>query len=264
MPTSGEVMSATSESGRSPDSGRCVPHLVGEEVTSGYSKVPVIKDVTVQIGFGEVVLVMGPNGAGKSTFVKTVTGKLPLMGGRLLLSGEDISSSREEARAARGIGYVPQTGDVFPTLTVLENMEMGGYRMRAKAVRRRIDEIFEIFPTLAVLRRRHARTLSGGERKMLGIARALVASPTLLILDEPTANLSPLIASSVLHQVVKTLAGTGSAVLLIEQRVHLGLEVATWGYVLTDGRLRLSSSADELRKMDDLSNLFLNAPEEAS
>lgn len=263
MPTSGEAVAAGRTNGALANGSRCAPHLIGEKVTSGYSKVPVIRDVTVQVGLGEVVLVMGPNGAGKSTFVKTVTGKLPLMEGRLLLSGEDISSSREEARAARGVGYVPQTGDVFPTLTVIENMEMGGYRMRPKAVRSRIDEIFEIFPALGVLRRRHARTLSGGERKMLGIARALVASPTLLILDEPTANLSPLIASNVLHQVVETLAGTGSAVLLIEQRVNLGLQVATWGYVLTDGRMRLSSSADDLRAMDDLSSLFLNAPLEA-
>jgi ABC-type branched-subunit amino acid transport system ATPase component len=241
---------------------RCAPYLLSDAVTSGYSKVPVIQDITVQVGLGEIVLVMGPNGAGKSTFVKTVTGKLPLIGGRLLLSGEDISSLREEVRAAMGIGYVPQAGDVFPTLTVLENMEMGGYRMRPKAVRHRIDEILEIFPGLQALRRRHARTLSGGERKALGIARALVASPTLLILDEPTANLSPLVAARVLHDVVKTLAAAGSAILLIEQRVSVGLQVATWGYVLTDGRLKLSSSADELRSMDDLGRLFLNAPVE--
>lgn len=259
MPTSGEAMAAANN-GDPARNDRCAPHLLGDAVTSGYSKVPVIQNVTVQVGLGEVVLVMGPNGAGKSTFVKAVTGKLPLMGGRLLFSGEDISSLREEVRAAMGIGYVPQTGDVFPTLTVLENMEMGGYRMRPKAVRHRIDEIFEIFPALRGLRRRHARTLSGGERKALGIARALVASPTLLILDEPTANLAPRVAARVLHQVVKTLAAAGSAVLLIEQRVSVGLEVATWGYVLTQGQLRLSSSAEDLRSMDDLGRLFLNVP----
>ena len=257
MPTSAETADGTA-------SQRCEPYLHGDHMTSGYNKVPVVRDVSVQVGIGEIVLVMGPNGAGKSTLVKTVTGKLPLMSGRITFAGEDISSMREETRAARGVGYVPQSSDVFPTLTVTENLEMGGYRMKPKEVRDRIEEIFELFPTLRELRRRHARTLSGGERKTLGICRALVSTPTLLILDEPTANLAPLIASSVLHQVVESLAGAGTALLLIEQRVSLGLEVATWGYVLTDGKLRLSSSADELRAMGDLSSLFLNAPLEVA
>jgi branched-chain amino acid transport system ATP-binding protein len=247
-----------------PATERCEPYLLGESMTSGYNKVPVVRDVTLQVGLGEIVLIMGPNGAGKSTVVKTVTGKLPLMSGQITFDGEDISGLREEVRARRGIGYVPQSGDIFPTLTVTENMEMGGYRMPKKVVRKRIEEIFEIFPTLHALRRRHARTLSGGERKTLGIARALVAEPTLLILDEPTANLSPLIAANVLHQVVETLAGAGSAILLIEQRVSLGLQVATWGYVLTAGKLRLSAPASELREMEDLSSLFLNVHMEAA
>jgi branched-chain amino acid transport system ATP-binding protein len=238
--------------------GRGDPYLFCDAVTTGYNKVPVIQGVTVQVGLGEVVLVMGPNGAGKSTFVKAVTGKLPLMEGRLVFSGEDISSLREEVRALKGIGYVPQTGDVFPTLTVMENLEMGGYRMRPREVRQRIEEIFGLFPALGNMRRRHARTLSGGERKALGISRALISRPSLLILDEPTANLAPLIASSVLNDVVKVLAAQGIAVLLIEQRVSLGLEVASWGYVLAEGRLRVSADAEELRAREDLGNLFLS------
>lgn len=239
---------------------RCPAFLLAEGVTAGYNRVPVIHGISIQVGMGEIVLVMGPNGAGKSTFVKAVTGKLPLGSGSLLLDGEDISGLKEEVRAKKGIGYVPQVGDVFPTLTVTENLEMGGYRLRPKDAKARIEEIFEIFPTLRDLRRRQARNLSGGERKTLGIARALVAKPSLLILDEPTANLAPLIAANVLHQVVETLASTGCAVLLIEQRVNLGLEVATWGYILTDGHLRIGSSASELRALDNLSSLFLNAP----
>jgi branched-chain amino acid transport system ATP-binding protein len=247
-------------SGMSAGESRREPHLLSEKVTSGYNKVPVIQDISVQVGLGEVVLVMGPNGAGKSTFVKAVTGKLPLMSGQLRFAGEDISELREETRAAKGIGYVPQSGDVFPSLTVTENLEMGGYRMPKREVRGRIDDIFTLFPTLAGLRRRHARTLSGGERKTLGIARALVFRPNMLILDEPTSNLSPLIAASVLHQVVEALAAQGAAILLIEQRVSLGLQVADWGYVLAEGRMRLSASGEELRSHPDLGSLFLKAP----
>ena len=261
MPTSGEAAASQLDATANGlvENGRPSPYLRGVAVTAGYNKVPVVRDVSIQVALGEIVLVMGPNGAGKSTLVKAVTGKLPLLGGSITIAGDDLSKTKEEVRAARGIGYVPQTGDVFSTLTVTENLEMGGYRMRPREVKERVEEIFEIFPTLRALRRRHARTLSGGERKTLGIARALVPRPTLLILDEPTANLSPLIAASVLHEVVESLAGAGSAILLIEQRVSLGLEVASWGYVLTDGRVRLEASAEELSSYEDLSSLFLNA-----
>ena len=233
------------------------PYLAATQITSGYNKVPIVRDVDLTVGLGEVVLVIGPNGAGKSTLVKAVTGKLPLLGGRVVLDGVDISHAKEDERALRGIGYVPQSGDVFPTLTVQDNLEMGGYRWPRREVRGQVDRVLEQFPTLRPLRRRLARTLSGGERKTLGIARALVADPRLLILDEPTSNLSPLIASTVLHGVVDALAASGRAILLIEQRVALGLEVATWGYVMAGGRTRFEASGDELRAHDDLGSFFL-------
>lgn len=226
-------------------------------ISAGYTRVPVVQDVSVDVGLAEIVLLMGPNGAGKSTFVKAITGELPLLGGALTLSGTDIAHLPEEDRIAAGIGYVPQTRDVFPPLTVLENLEMGAYQIRRTEIRTRQEEIFELFPQLTALRRRLARTLSGGERKMLAIARALMARPRLLVLDEPTANLAPLVAHTVLHSIVSRLADTGRAVLLVEQRVGLGLEVASWGYVLTDGRLRLSAGSEELRAMPNLGSLFL-------
>jgi branched-chain amino acid transport system ATP-binding protein len=226
-------------------------------ISAGYTKVPVVRDVSIDVGLAEIVLLMGPNGAGKSTLVKAITGELPSLGGTLTLSGTDITHLPEEDRIAAGIGYVPQIRDVFPPLTVLENLEMGAYRMKRTGVRARQEEIFELFPQLAALRRRLARTLSGGERKMLAIGRALMARPRLLVLDEPTANLAPLVAHTVLHSIVSRLADTGRAVLLVEQRVGLGLEVASWGYVLTDGRLRLSASSEELRAMPNLGSLFL-------
>jgi branched-chain amino acid transport system ATP-binding protein len=226
-------------------------------ISAGYSNVPVVHDVSIDVGPSEIVLVMGPNGAGKSTLVKAINGELPLLGGTLILDGVDIGRLPEERRVAAGIGYVPQVRDVFPPLTVIENLEMGGYRLRGGEVKRRQAEVFELFPQLAGLRRRLGRTLSGGERKMLAIGRALMARPKLLVLDEPTANLAPLVADTVLHGIVSRVAESGRAVLLVEQRVSLGLDVASWGYVLTDGRVRLAASCEELRAMDDLSSLFL-------
>jgi ABC-type branched-subunit amino acid transport system ATPase component len=226
-------------------------------ISAGYGKVPVVSDVSIDVGASEVVLVMGPNGAGKSTLVKAINGELPLMSGTLTFGGADIGRIPEELRVAAGIGYVPQSRDVFPTLTVTENLEMGGYRLHGADVRRRQAEVFELFPQLGGLRRRLGRSLSGGERKMLGIGRALMAEPRLLVLDEPTANLAPLIAHDVLHGVVSRIADSGRAVLLVEQRVSLALEVASWGYILTDGRVRLAASCAELRAMEDLGSLFL-------
>ncbi|HUZ22131.1 MAG TPA: ABC transporter ATP-binding protein [Streptosporangiaceae bacterium] len=226
-------------------------------ISAGYSNVPVIKDVSIEVGPAEIVLVMGPNGAGKSTLVKTINGELPLLGGTLMLDGVDIGRLPEERRVAAGIGYVPQVRDVFPPLTVMENLEMGGYRLRGAEVKRRQAEVFELFPQLVGLRRRLGRSLSGGERKMLAIGRALMARPKLLVLDEPTANLAPLVADTVLHGIVSRVADSGRAVLLVEQRVSLGLDVASWGYILTDGRVRLAASCAELRAMDDLGTLFL-------
>ncbi|MDR0341968.1 MAG: ABC transporter ATP-binding protein [Nocardiopsaceae bacterium] len=237
--------------------GRPAPFLSASGISAGYDRVPVITNVGLDVGLGEIALVMGPNGAGKSTLVKAMTGELPLLGGTLKLSGADIGRRREEDRVAAGIGCVPQARDVFGPLTVQENLAMGGYRLRGKGLANRQEEMYQIFPQLAGMRRRPARSLSGGERKMLAIARALMARPRLLILDEPTANLAPAIAHSVLHDIVSGLADAGRAIVLVEQRVSLALEVASWGYVLTDGKVRLAASCEELRAMEDLGEMFL-------
>jgi branched-chain amino acid transport system ATP-binding protein len=208
-----------------------------------------------------VVLLIGPNGAGKSTVVKALNGELGLMSGTVQLAGTDISGLTENQRAALGLGYVPQSRDVFPTLTVSENLEMGAYRLPRADVDARIAAIFERFPSLARLRKRFAQTLSGGERKLLAIGRALVAEPMTLMLDEPTANLASATATMVLTEVVAGLAETDRAVLLVEQRIAIALDVATWVYVLVDGQPRFSGSAAAFKALPDMGAVFFaNAP----
>lgn len=238
------------------DPPRTEPLLRACQITAGYGAVPVINDISLDVAPGEVVLLIGPNGAGKSTVVKALNGELGLMSGRVEIAGTDVSRLTENHRADLGLGYVPQSRDVFPTLTVAENLEMGGYRLPAAQAEARIAAIFDRFPQLARLRRRHAQTLSGGERKLLAIGRALVPEPTALMLDEPTANLAAAVATVVLKEVVAGLADSGRAVLLVEQRIAIALDVATWVYVLVDGKPRFSGSAAEFRALPDMGAVF--------
>jgi branched-chain amino acid transport system ATP-binding protein len=230
--------------------------LSARDITAGYGAVPVIRDVSVEAAPGEVALVIGPNGAGKSTLIKALNGELGLMSGSVTLAGEDISRLTEDQRAVRGLGYVPQSKDVFGTLTVTENLQMGGYRLPQDVVTERVAVIFDRFPSLVQLRKRLGQTLSGGERKLLAIARALVAQPTALMLDEPTANLAPAVAKRVLGEVVAGLADGGAAVLLVEQRIAHALDVASWVYVLVDGMPRFSGPSAEFRALPDMGAVF--------
>ena len=248
----------------SPSGQRPPPLLAARQITAGYGSVPVVRGVSVEAAPGEVALVIGPNGAGKSTLIKSLNGELSLMGGSVQLAGEDISGLSENQRAARGLGYVPQSRDVFGPLTVTENLEMGGYTLPRRAAQARVAEILDRFSQLARLRKREAQTLSGGERKLLAIARALVAEPTALMLDEPTANLSPAVAEHVLAEVIGGLAGSGRAILLIEQRLALALDAATWVYVLVDGEPRFSGSAQAFKSLPDMGAVFFASTAVAS
>ena len=229
-------------------------HVV--DLAVGYGREPIVQGVGLSVRMGEAALVIGPNGAGKSTFVKAITGELSLLAGSIHLQGVDVSHWPEERRTTAGIGYVPQVRDVFPGLTVQENLEMGGYRLDRAALRLRINEVVEMFPTLKRLLRRPARQLSGGERKLVGVARALVPEPQLVILDEPTANLSPRIAENVLDLAVSELCRMQRGVLLIEQRVAAAMDRADSVLVLVDGRPRHTGPAKELRGQSDLGHLF--------
>src|SRR3989440_5316536 len=239
---------------------RPAPSLRAEAITSGYGGVPVIRDVSIAVGPAEIVAVIGPNGAGKSTLLKSLVGILRVTSGRVVLGdGDDVTNRPPEELARRGVGYVPQVNDIFEPLTVLENLHMGGYLLRASQVQARVEEVGQVFPALTPMLRRRADKLSGGGRKKSSIARGLLLDPKVLILDEPTANLSPKLADSLLKEHVRRLAGLGKAVLIVEQRARAALQVADWTSVLVSGSVRLEGHPQELLKREDFEELFLGA-----
>jgi ABC-type branched-subunit amino acid transport system ATPase component len=240
-----------------PVSARPDPVLRADRITAGYGAVPVVQDVSIAVGGSEVVAIIGPNGAGKSTLLKSLVGILRVRGGKVLLGADDVTNHPPEELARRGVGYVPQVNDIFEPLTTHENLEMGGYLLDRHRIPGRIEEVIGVFPALAGLLKRKADKLSGGERKMLAIARVLMLDPRVLILDEPTANLSPRLADSLLREHVRRLASLGKAVLLVEQRARAALEIASWTSVLVSGRTRLEGRPGDLLGRQDFEELFL-------
>jgi branched-chain amino acid transport system ATP-binding protein len=237
-------------------------HLAGSVLevvglSAGYGAVPVVRDVDLRVAPGEVVAVLGPNGAGKSTLLKALIGRLRPSAGRVVLGGNDITGVSAYRLARLGIGYVPQSKDVFETLTVLENLEMGGYLLPRGDVAGRIERVTALLPILQPLLGRTVKSLSGGERKLLGIARSLMLDPTVLLLDEPTASLAPAVAKTVLSTHVRGLADAGTGVLLVEQRVKDALGMADRGYVMVGGRVIATGRAADLMTRDDVGELFL-------
>jgi branched-chain amino acid transport system ATP-binding protein len=230
-----------------------------EGLTAGYGRVPVIHDISAAVGPREVVTIVGPNGAGKSTLLKAVAGILSPDSGSVMLDGQAVTGLAPHELAKRGIGYVPQSEDVFPDLSVHENLEMGGYLLKSSQLPARIEAVTERLPAVRRFMRRRASTLSGGERKMVAIARALMAEPRLLILDEPTAGLSPELARRFLSEHVPSLAAAGAGILIVEQRAYAALEVSDWSYLLVNGRVELALSAADLLSRGDVGELFLGA-----
>jgi ABC-type branched-subunit amino acid transport system ATPase component len=233
--------------------------LTAKGVTAGYGGAPVVRDISISVGAGEVVAIIGPNGAGKSTLLKSLVGILRVNAGSVEVAGEDVTNHPPEDLARRGVGYVPQVQDIFEPLSVLENLEMGGYLLGSSELPAKVAEVCAVFPALAAMLRRRADKLSGGERKMLAIARVLMLEPRVLILDEPTANLSPQLADGLLREHIRRLADLGKAVLLVEQRARAALEVANWTQVLVSGLTRLEGRPGELLERPDFEELFLGA-----
>jgi ABC-type branched-subunit amino acid transport system ATPase component len=237
--------------------GRPEPLLVIKGLTAGYGGSAVISDVDLVVGSKEIVSVIGPNGAGKSTMLGAVMGRVKVMDGSVIHRGLPITRLRAHELSRLGIGYVPQTRDIFDTLTVRENLEMGGYSLAASSIPAAIERVLSIFPDLGTDLSKRAGKLSGGERKMLAVGRVLMPEPTLLVLDEPTANLSPKLARMVLREQVPRLAESGVAVLLVEQKALEALEISDWGYLLVAGRVQLDGRAHELATRPDLREMFL-------
>jgi ABC-type branched-subunit amino acid transport system ATPase component len=215
-------------------------------VTAGYGGDPVIRDITVLAEPGEVVSLVGANGSGKSTFLKSLVGVVRVTAGTVVVGETDVTRKAPEEVARAGVGYVPQVDDVFAPLTVRENLEMGGYLLPSGQVRARIDEVTTVFPRLGAMLSRSAGKLSGGERKMLAMGRVLMLQPAVFLLDEPTANLAPAIARTLLEEHVHQLAASGATVLVVEQRARAVLAISDRTYVLAGGEVRMEGTPSEL------------------
>ncbi|MGH2861223.1 MAG: ABC transporter ATP-binding protein [Solirubrobacteraceae bacterium] len=231
-----------------------MPALETEGVTAGYGKVPIINDISVNAEVGQVTTIIGPNGAGKSTFAKTLVGILKPMAGRIMVNGVDVTGMPGHEIPRHGLAYVPQNDNVFKRMSVRENLEVGGFVMKGDASSR-IAELFEIFPDLAKAHAKKAGLLSGGQQNLLAIARALMAEPTVIVLDEPTAGLSPQYTSVVWDQVAR-IAQLDTAVLVVEQNVERALKHSNFVHIFVAGRDHVRGAAADISQLD-LPSIFL-------
>ncbi len=224
-------------------------------VSGGYGETEILHQVSLTVEPGQIVVIVGPNGAGKSTAMKAVFGLLNLTGGMIWLAGEKIANLPPEQVVRRGVCFVPQTANVFPNLSVEENLEMGAY-IRDDDFRPRLREIYAMFPPLKEKRRQAAGTLSGGQRQMVAMGKALMLDPKLLLLDEPTAGLSPKYRGEI-FQTIQDINRTGTPILMVEQNAKQALSIAARGYVLVDGKNRYEGSGAELLADREVAEMFL-------
>ena len=233
------------------------PVLTVHELVAGYfADVPILDGINVVVGAGEMVTIVGPNGAGKSTLVKAAIGLLRPWSGHVRLRGDDITGHRPHAIVSRGVGYVAQRQNVFPTLTVAENLELGSLALRKQASGSDLDEVYELFPRLRERRRQQAGTLSGGERQLLALARALRSQPDVLLLDEPSAGLAPM-ARDLIFDKIGQINTSGVAILMVEQNARRALAMSKRGYVLDTGRNRYEGPGPELLADPKVAELYL-------
>ena len=230
-------------------------YLVGEAMTGGYGDADILHDCTIGVDEGEIAVVVGPNGAGKSTAMKAVFGMLELRSGRVLMNGEDITALKPQERVRKGMGFVPQTNNVFPSLTVLENLEMGAF-VRADDVTHTLSQVLELFPVLKEKAEQPAGELSGGQRQQVAVGRALMTQPKVLMLDEPTAGVSPIVMDELFDRIIEV-ARTGIAILMVEQNAKQALHIADKGFVLVQGRNRYTDTGQALLADNDVRKAFL-------
>jgi branched-chain amino acid transport system ATP-binding protein len=226
-------------------------------LTAGYGKMPILYGVTLEVHQGEMVSVIGPNGAGKSTAFKTIVGFLRPVSGSVTFDGQDITALRPDQVLYRGLAYVPQGRIVFPQMTVLENLEMGAYIERdARRIGEALERVYELFPILAERRRQRAGTMSGGEQQMVAIARALMTTPKLVLLDEPSLGLSPKFVSIIFDRLTE-MKRAGYTLMVVEQNAMRALAVADRGYVLELGRNRFEGTGQSLLDDPEVKRLYL-------
>lgn len=230
-------------------------YLTGSNMRGGYNGVQILNGCSIAVNRGQVAVIVGPNGAGKSTAMKALLGIVPLTAGDVTLGGLSLGHMDPQTRVNNGIAFVPQTDNIFPTMTVLENLKMGAF-LRRDDPGESVEQIFETFPVLRTKQRDLGRTLSGGQRQQLAVGRALMSKPTVLLLDEPTAGVSPNIAADLLDQIV-ALKQRGLAVLMVEQNARQALEIADIGYVLVLGENRYQGSGLELLADPEVRRSFL-------
>ena len=226
-------------------------------VYAGYGDVDILKGIDLTVHHGEMVVIIGPNGAGKSTVLKSLFGLAVVRKGKILFEDRDITSLRSDRLVQLGICYVPQTNNVFPTLSVQENLEMGAF-IRTDEFGSQIDRIYELFPDLKEKRQSAAGSLSGGQRQMVAIGRALMVDPKLLLLDEPTAGLSPLYVDQI-FEIIHDINKLGIGILLVEHNTQQALSIAHRGYVLVMGKNRLEDTGPNLLANPHISTMFLGA-----
>ena len=230
-----------------------------ENLFSGYDETTVVNGVSINVAAGEIVVIIGPNGCGKSTLMKTIFGLVKPGSGRIFLEGEDIKGAEPFELVGKGMGFVPQTENIFATLTVMENLEMGGYLIKNPD----FEEIFDIFPVLKEKKKEKASNLSGGERQMLAMSRALMTHPRLLLLDEPSAGLAPKMAGMLMDK-IKELQVRNSSILLIEQNAKSALRIADRGYIMVMGKKVFEGKADEILDHKEIGRLYLGKKESQS
>ena len=229
--------------------------LLGENMTGGYGSADILHDCTIGVEQGEIAVVVGPNGAGKSTAMKAIFGMLNLRQGRVTIDGEDITSLKPEERVLKGMGFVPQTANVFTSLSVEENLEMGAF-IRRDDFSKTMEQVFDLFPILKEKRKQPAGELSGGQRQQVAVGRALMTEPKVLMLDEPTAGVSPIVMDELFDRIIEV-ARTGIAILMVEQNAKQALNIADKGYVLVQGENRFTDTGAALMANPEVRRAFL-------
>ena len=230
-------------------------YFSSSNMTGGYGGVDILNNCGIEVNQGEISVVVGPNGAGKSTAMKAMLGMISLKSGEIILNGRDISGLTPEDRVAQGIAFVPQTMNIFSELTVEENLEMGAF-LRNDNINKTIEDVYKLFPILKDKKNQLAGELSGGQRQQVAVGRALMTKPSVLMLDEPTAGVSPIVMDELFDRIIE-IKNTGVAIIIVEQNAKQALSIADFGYVLVGGKNKFTGKGSELLNNPEVRKAFL-------